>query len=74
MHLSSVCPCSALLPVGFYWYGGNRRCSGRVPHWVERLLQEGPQDSDSDEESIQDAADSPVDPFQIRRALRTLEV
>ena len=28
---------------------------------MERLLQESPQDSGSDEESIQDAADSPVD-------------
>ena len=29
---------------------------------MDRTLQEGPQDSGSDEESIQDAADSPVDP------------
>ena len=61
MHLSRVCPCPPLLPVDFYWYGGNRRCSDRVPQCVERLLQEGPRDSGSDEESIQDAADSPVD-------------
>ena len=62
VHLSRVCPCSPLQPVGFYWYGGNRRCSGRVPQWVERLLQDGPRDSGWDEESIQDAADSPMDP------------
>ena len=62
MHLSCVCPCPPLLPVGFYWYGGNRRCSGRVPQWVERLLQEGSSDSGLDEESIQDAADSTMDP------------
>ena len=61
MHLSCVCPCPPLLPVGFYWYGGNRRCSGRVPQWVERLLQEGSWDSGLDEESIQDAADSTMD-------------
>ena len=42
--------------------GGNHRCSGRVPQWVERLLQKGAWDSGSDEESIQDAADSPMDP------------
>ena len=62
VHLSRVCPCPPLLPVGFYWYGGNHRCSGRVSQWVERLLQEGPRDYGSDEVSIQDAADSPMDP------------
>ena len=29
VHLSRVCPCPPLLPAGFYWYGGNRRCPGQ---------------------------------------------
>ena len=52
VHSSCVCPCPPFLPVGFYWYGGNRRCLGRVPQWVERLLQDAgnsPQDPASDE-------------------------
>ena len=62
VHLSRVCPCSPLLPVGFYWYGGNRKCLGAVPQWVERLLQDGLKDPSLDEESIQGAGDSPLDP------------
>ena len=72
VHLSQVCPCPPLLPVGSYWYWGNCRCLGRVPQWVERLLQEGPQDSGSDEESIQDAADSPVDPVSDQESVQDI--
>ena len=35
-----ACPCPQL-PIGFYWFGGNRHSIGGVPRWVERLLQRG---------------------------------
>jgi len=40
VHQLRACPCPQL-PVGFYWYGGNRLSTGSVPRWVERLLQRG---------------------------------
>ena len=57
MHLSHVCPCSSLLPAGFYWYGGNRRCPGRVPQLIDRLLQDSPL-GPVPEEDNQDTGDS----------------
>ena len=57
VHLSCVCPCSPLLPAGFYWYDGNCRCPGRVPQWVDRLLQDGPL-GHVPEEDNQNAGDS----------------
>ena len=38
VHLSRVKPCPAALPVGFYYYGGNRKSRGRIPLWVEKFL------------------------------------
>ena len=57
MHLSCVCPCPPLLSAGFYWYGGNHRCPGRVPQWVDRLLLDSPLDP-VPEEDIQETGDS----------------
>ena len=57
VHLYRVCPHPPLLPAGFYWYGGNHRCPGKVPQWVDRLLQDSPLDSVS-EENVQDTGDS----------------
>ena len=57
VHLSRVCPCPPLLPAGFYWYGGNRRCPGRVPQWVDRMLLDGPLDTVPEEDN-QDTGDS----------------
>ena len=37
MHQLRVCPCPQL-PIGYYWYGGNRHSSGKVPSWVDKLL------------------------------------
>lgn len=40
IHQSGVCPCSNVLPIGFYWYSGTMKSSGRVPGWVQRLLED----------------------------------
>lgn len=47
-----MCPCQPLLPASLYWYGGNRRCPGRVPQWVNRLLQDGPLDPVPEEDNL----------------------
>ena len=40
VHQTRVKPCPANFPAGFYWYGGKRKCIGKVPHWVETLLSD----------------------------------
>ncbi len=42
VHQTRVCPCPPLWPAGFYWYGGNRKCAGRVPQWMQQVLSEQP--------------------------------
>ena len=39
VHQSRVAPCPPELPAGFYWYGKKRFCPGRLPRWVDQLLQ-----------------------------------
>ena len=54
IHQSRVCLSPHTLPVGFYWYGGTRKSSGRVPGWVTKLLenpQQQPQLTDEQESS-----------------------
>jgi len=38
VHQLRACSCLQL-PIGFYWYGGNRYSTISVPRWVEKLLQ-----------------------------------
>jgi len=40
VHQSRVKPCPLNFPAGFYWYGGNNKGLGRVPKWVEQVLDE----------------------------------
>ena len=40
VHQSRVCSCPPRLPAGFYWYGGQRKSSGRLPPWLAKLFQE----------------------------------
>ena len=51
VHQSRVCRCSCRFPAGYYWYGGNRRGPGRPPHWVQQLLESGPRESSTGENS-----------------------
>ena len=44
VHQSRVCSCPDLLPAGFYWYGSKRHSAGRVPGWLDRLM-EAPHDT-----------------------------
>ena len=37
VHQLRVHPCPQL-PIGYYWYGGKRHSSGKVPVWVDKLL------------------------------------
>ena len=37
VHQLRVRPCPQL-PIGYYWYGGKRHSSGKVPEWVNKLL------------------------------------
>lgn len=53
VHRTRVCPSPSALPVGFYWYGGNRRSSGGVPRWVDNLLED-PQRESLDESDGQE--------------------
>ena len=66
VHQSRVCPCPPALPVRFYWYGGTRKSSGRVPVWVTKLLHNAQQQSADDhpqlnEESCTEQSDSEAD-------------
>ena len=54
VHQLRVCQCPSGLPVGFYWYGGTRKSSGRVPQWVERIVEEGPHPSSHDVNTTDD--------------------
>ena len=48
VHQLRVCRCPQL-PIGYYWYGGNRHSAGRTPRWLERMLStESWQDEDDD--------------------------
>ena len=35
VHQLRVCFCPPRLPAGFYWYGGNPSCPGRIPQWLD---------------------------------------
>ena len=35
-----VCPSPSQLPAGFFWYGAQRRSSGRVPRWLQTWLSQ----------------------------------
>ena len=58
IHQTRVCPCPSALPVGFYWYDGNRKSSGGVPRWVNNLLED-PQAETMDESDHEDNEESP---------------
>ena len=38
VHLSRVQPCPVAFPHSFYWYGGKRYSPGKIPPWVQSLL------------------------------------
>ena len=38
IHLSRVQPCPPTFPHGFYWYGGDQYAPGKIPKWVQSLL------------------------------------
>ena len=60
VHQSRVCQCPPKMPVGFYWYGGNRKSPGRVPQWLQRLV--GPTSGQTDpEQSIERTPDDSGD-------------
>ena len=40
VHQSRVKPCPFHFPASFYWFGGNSKGPGRLPMWVEQLLEE----------------------------------
>ena len=40
VYLSRVQPCPPTFPHGFYWYGGKQYSPGKIPHWVQSLLEE----------------------------------
>ena len=37
-HLSRIQPCPPTFLHGFYWYGGTQYARGRIPQWVQSLL------------------------------------
>ena len=39
VHQTRVAHCPPELPCGFFWYGNRRAGPGRLPKWVEQLLQ-----------------------------------
>ena len=39
VYQSRVCPCPPKWPAGCYWYGGSRNSSGKLPRWVDQLLE-----------------------------------
>ena len=61
IHPTRVCPCPSALPVGFYWYGGNRKSSGGVPRWVDNLLED-PRRETTDDSDSQENEESPTNP------------
>ena len=58
VQISQVSPCLLKWPVGFYWYGGNRLSRGKVPSWVERLLEVGKEAPIGDIQDNQDEDDT----------------
>ena len=38
IHLSHVQTCPPIFPHGFYWYGGDQYAPGKIPKWVQSLL------------------------------------
>ena len=58
VHISRVSPCPLKWPVGFYWYGGNRLSRGKVPSWVDRLLEVGKEAPIEDIQDNQDEDDT----------------
>ena len=56
VHQLRVCPCPQL-PTGYYWYGGKRHSSGKVPGWVDKLLSTG-SSNDFYDRRIGDAVDT----------------
>ena len=56
VHQLRVRPCPQL-PTGYYWYGGKRHSSGKVPGWVDKLLSAG-SSNDSYDRRMEDAVDT----------------
>ena len=38
IHLSRVQPCPPTFPHSFHWYGGDQYAPGKIPKWVQSLL------------------------------------
>uniref|UniRef100_A0A1X7U613 Uncharacterized protein n=1 Tax=Amphimedon queenslandica TaxID=400682 RepID=A0A1X7U613_AMPQE len=53
VHLSRVTPVPPRWPIGFYWYGGKKLSRGKVPLWVEHMLQTGAETSVPSEKTEQ---------------------
>ena len=56
VHQLRVRPCPQL-PTGYYWYGGKRHSSGKVPGWVDKLLSAG-SSNDSYDRRMEDAVET----------------
>ena len=56
VHQLRVRPCPQL-PTGYYWYGGKRHSSGKVPGWVDKLLSAG-SSNDSYDPRMEDAVET----------------
>lgn len=48
VHQLRVKPCPQDFPAGYYWYGTKCKGPGRPPRWVERMLSEPEQTSQTD--------------------------
>ena len=69
VHQMRVCPCPPRLPAGFYWYGGNRSCPGRIPQWLHQILENplpvvGEGSSHVEDSNDQDDVDGEQDDIQ----------
>jgi len=58
VHQMRVCPSPDALPAGFYWYGKQRQSPGRVPRWLQRMLNAASDDTEisSNQDPLQDSS------------------
>ena len=69
VHQMRVCPCPPQLPAGFYWYGENHSCPGRIPQQLHQILENplpivGEESSHVEDSNDQDDVDGEQDDIQ----------
>ena len=67
VHENRVCLCPSEMPIGFYWYGGNRKSQGRIPRWLLQMSEGLAVVENAEEEVPPEASDEEEDNAEVEK-------